>query len=93
MAGRMNVVVLGDVFEVVEKSLISAGLVVQMSRVVPIVVSLRAISASVRTAICATPIVPSTVVSMRIANIGMHATGLEVEALGVCLLSKRSPSC
>ena len=90
MAARMNVRVLGHVFEVIVMSLISAGMVIEVRRVVPIVVSVRAISTTVRTAIPATPVVSPAVIPMRISNIDMHATGLEVEALGVCLLSKRA---
>jgi hypothetical protein len=92
MAAGMYVIVLRYIVQMIIVALITAGVVIEVSRVVPIIVSMRTIAAAVRWTVSAAPVGSTAVIAMRIPNIDMDAAGLKVEALGIGVLGERTPS-
>ena len=87
----MNVIVLRCIVKMVVMALISAGMVIEVSRIVPVAMAIRTISAMVRIPITATPVASATaVVLMRTTNIDVHATGLKMKTLSLSSLRGRS---
>lgn len=88
MPRMMHVVVSRNIIEVAIMGYIPAGMVVEVSGVVPIGMTTRIVTASVCPSVSAAPIVAApAVISVWLAHIDMKAARLEMNTLGIGPLS------